>query len=254
MQGIYLIRCNSENKVYIGQSKNIKDRYYKHTSLLNNNKHPNRYLQTAFNRFGKETFSCEILYETSDKDVSQKELYDLEIYYISLYNSNNRTYGYNIESGGNSKGRIADETRLKLSESLKGRVSPCYWKGKKMPKELRDRLSNMRKGKASHWKGKKQTQDHIKKRTSCQYGRVWVNNGIDSRFVTEADAQKLINQGFVMGRPFFKRVKGKKYLYKGEMYTISQISQMCGIGRCVLIYRLNNGWDMEKSTTTPVKK
>ena len=44
----------------------------------------------------------------------------LEILYIKILLSNNRTYGYNIQNGGSSVGKHSDETRQKLSESHTG--------------------------------------------------------------------------------------------------------------------------------------
>lgn len=253
MEGVYLIRCKSENKVYIGVSNNIRNRYSQHISLLNKNKHPNMHLQNAFNKFGREGFCCEILYKTDNSNISRKELYDLEIYYISLYKSNNRNYGYNLESGGNSKGRVADETRNRLSNSLKGKKSPCYWTGKKMSQELRDKLSKIRKGKPSHWKGKKQTKEHSEKRIKLQFGKVWVNNGIIERFVTKEESKALLSQGFSLGRKYCTRNTGK-YQYKGKGYSLCEIARLCGINRNVLFHRLKNGWSMEEATTTPIKK
>lgn len=252
MKGIYLIRCKSENKIYIGVSTNIKNRYSQHISLLRKNKHPNMHLQQAFNNFGKDDFCLEVLQEINQPNVSKDELYNLEIYYISLYKSNNRNYGYNLEGGGNSKGKVADETRDRLSNSLKGRKSPCYWTGKKMSQEIRDRMSQYRKGKPSHWKGKKQTKEHSEKRIKQQFGKVWVNNGVINKFVTKEESKILLNQGFNMGRTYFTRNTGK-YEYYGEKYSLCDIARRCGIDRSVLFYRLKNGWSMEDATTTPIR-
>lgn len=245
MKGIYLIKCKSENKVYIGQSKDIRKRYISHLSDLRKNKHKNLYLQEAFNKYGEKDFVFETIFKVNDEELDRQKLYDLEIFYISLYHSNDRKFGYNIESGGLSSGRFPKETINKMSDCKKGKAHS------QKTKEL---LSKIRKGKPSHWKGKKQTKEHAEKRTKNQIGKVWVNNGVQSKFVTKENAEKLKSQGYDLGRPFFNRIKGKKYLYNGEMYTISQISKMCGIGRCVLIYRLNSGWGMEKATSTPIKK
>ena len=244
MKGIYLIRCKSENKVYIGQSSNIKKRYIGHLSLLRLNKHPNSYLQEAFNKYGEKDFLCEILLELKDKNFDRQKLYDLEMYYISLYNSCNRHNGYNIEKGGTSSSRITEETRKKMSDAQKG---------KKHSKETKELLSKILKGKPSHWRGKKQTKEHAKKRTEIQIGKVWVNDGTSSRFVTREESEILLNQGFKIGRNYFTR-NTKKYEYNGEKCSLCEISRICGIDRSVLFYRLKRGWSMERATTTPIKK
>lgn len=243
MKGIYLIRCNSENKVYIGQSKNIIKRFSSHLADLRKNKHPNSYLQQAFNKYGENDFTCETIFELKDDILDREKLYDLEINYISLYHSNDRMYGYNIESGGKSFGRIAEETKNKI-----GRAN----KGKTHSEETKKRFSEMRKGKPSHWKGKKQTKEHARKRAETQIGKVWVNNGNTSRFVTKEDAQNLLNEGFSLGRNYFTRNTGK-YEYNGKKYSLCEIARICGINRNVIFERLKLGWSMEKATNTPVK-
>lgn len=245
MKGIYMIICTGEDKVYIGQTNNIKKRFNYHIEKLRLRKHPNSYLQEAFNIYGEDSFVCKILHEVDDESFNRDELYELEKKYISLYDSTNRLKGYNIESGGLGAGRASYETCKKLSESHKGL---------KHSLETRQKFSIMRKGKPSHWRGKKQTLEHSKKRAEQQIGKVWVNNGKESRFVTKEDAEKLLNDGYRMGRPFFKRVKGKKYNYKDGFYTISQISNMCGIKKEVLSYRLRSGWSIDKATTEPINK
>lgn len=48
--------------------------------------------------------------------------------------------------------------------------------------------------------------------------------------------------------------KLKKYEYNGEFLTIAQISRKCGIKYRTLLGRINSGWGIEKSLTTPVKE
>lgn len=62
MNGIYKIVNNINGKVYIGQTKQpfIK-RFMHHRWQLRNNKHDNRWLQNAFNKYGEDAFSFEIV-------------------------------------------------------------------------------------------------------------------------------------------------------------------------------------------------
>lgn len=243
MIGVYLIKCKSENKVYIGQSKNIKRRYVCHISKLRKHNHPNKYLQEAFDKYGENDFSYEVLVELKNDDFNRQKLYDLETSYISLYRSDNKGFGYNIESGGKSVGRFPDETLKKMSECKKG---------KKHSQETKELLSKIRKGKPSHWKGKKQTKEHSEKRAKHQFGKVWVNNGNINKFVTKEESEILLNNGFKFGRIYFTRNTGK-YEYKGKKCSLCEISRMCGIDRSVLFYRLKNGWSMDIATSTKVK-
>ena len=51
--GIYQIRNIINNKIYIGQSLNIKTRFLQHKQALRKNRHPNQHLQNAWNKYGK---------------------------------------------------------------------------------------------------------------------------------------------------------------------------------------------------------
>ena len=243
MKGIYLIRCKSENKVYIGQSNNIKKRFSLHLANLRKNKHSNSYLQQAFNKYGENDFTYEVIFELKDNNLDREKLYNLEIYYISLYHSNDRMYGYNIESGGKSFGRVSDETKRKIGNANRGNLHS---------EETKKRLSEIRKGKPSHWKGKKQTKEHSEKRIKQQFGKVWVNNGVINKFVTKEESKILLTQGFNFGRTYFTRNTGK-YEYNGKKYSLCEIARICGINRSVIFERLKLGWSMEKATNTPVK-
>ena len=47
--GIYQITNKMDNKFYLGSSSNLKNREKAHYSYLQKGKHPNRYLQKAYN-------------------------------------------------------------------------------------------------------------------------------------------------------------------------------------------------------------
>lgn len=228
MIGIYAIKCKKENKVYIGQSKQIEKRYREHINKLKRQVHQNHYLQEAFNEFGEENFCCEILFELNESEFTRQKLYDLEIEYIKLYDSTNREKGYNLDSGGNSKNRASLETRKKLSKAMTGKYvgrkmsdktkllmkqnHSHYWLGKHHSEETKKLFSLQRKGKPSHLKGKTQTEEHIKKRTDVQFGKVWVNNGTEERFVFPEEKEKFLNNGYNLGRIFRKRNRKKKII------------------------------------------
>lgn len=59
--GIYVIEIEGCEKFYIGSSKNLKKRNYEHLYLLKRNKHFNRHLQFAFNKYGENSFKFSIL-------------------------------------------------------------------------------------------------------------------------------------------------------------------------------------------------
>lgn len=62
------------------------------------------------NKYGKENF----IFEEIDFANSQEELNNKEIFWISYYNSTDKTIGYNLDSGGKSGGIKSEETKLKI--------------------------------------------------------------------------------------------------------------------------------------------
>lgn len=128
-------------KVYIGitlQDPELRwqnGRGYKH----------NQYFYNAINKYGWDNFEHEILYE----GLSQEEAENTEIKLIKEYNSTNREFGYNIRQGGEGGGNLSEETKQKLSECHKGKMTgednPFY--GKKHSEESKKKMSESHKGK-----------------------------------------------------------------------------------------------------------
>lgn len=113
--GIYCIENTVNKKKYIGQSKHVKERWYKHKNELNNNMHYNDYLQNSWNKYGADNFSFYVLEYCPEDLLDEKE-----IYYIELYDTMCRDSGYNLKSGGQkTSNSYSEETRKKLSDSIK---------------------------------------------------------------------------------------------------------------------------------------
>ncbi len=91
LSGIYKITNVINNKVYIGSSKDIYRRWIQHKNKLNHNKHLNRHLQFAWNKYGEENFTFEII-ELCDEEsllINEQKWYE-------YYNSGEDKYGYNL--------------------------------------------------------------------------------------------------------------------------------------------------------------
>ena len=113
---IYKITNQKNGLVYIGQTvQTFKRRMRSHISHLQAGTHHNELLQRAYNKYGIDAFSFEIV-ETCDKDI----LDERERYWIKFYDSTNRSRGYNFESGGSVLKKHSPETIQKFIYSSRG--------------------------------------------------------------------------------------------------------------------------------------
>lgn len=104
--GIYKIINIKNKKVYIGSSKNIERRFKEHLHKLQDNSHHSIKLQRSYNMTkDKSIFKFEIIEETSENQLKEREQY-----YIDLYDSFNT--GYNCsEKVDNSKYSLANSKK-----------------------------------------------------------------------------------------------------------------------------------------------
>ena len=138
--GIYCIKNLVTLKVYIGQSTSCKRRMTDHKYMLRKNEHDNEYLQFAWNKYGETNFEFSILETCEEQDLD-----DREIFYIRKFNSTNRDYGYNRESGGLSNRKWCRESRDKCT----GVNNPMY--GKHHTKECKEYIKQRNQGINSDW-------------------------------------------------------------------------------------------------------
>ncbi len=132
------------NKVYIGITMQEPEKRWANGRGYNDN----IYFSRAIKKYGWNNIKHEIIAICPEKEKAEL----LEIFFINLYKSNNRHYGYNIENGGNHKGKTSDETRKKLSISHKGQHSSPkteFKKGQKViiTEEMKKKISSANKGK-----------------------------------------------------------------------------------------------------------
>lgn len=149
---IYCTTNMINGKKYIGQRKFNKDwKYYLGSGKI---------FKQAIKKYGKENFSREIIAIAYSKEALDK----LEIEFIKMHNAVLSDDYYNLSYGGENsmtglhhsdetrqkmsltqKGRLVpEETRKKISNSLKGDKNPNY--GKPKSEETKQKLSKSKKG------------------------------------------------------------------------------------------------------------
>jgi group I intron endonuclease len=119
---IYKITCINNNKVYIGSSSNIKNRWFRHKSNLKYNcSNPN--LQNSYNKYGFNSLLFEVIEECNINDLIERETFWANKYRndgIELFN-----IGEFIENP--TRGTKLSEHRLQeLRDKFKGDKNPSF--------------------------------------------------------------------------------------------------------------------------------
>lgn len=112
LSGIYSIVNTKNNKIYIGESLDIKSRWKDHIADLKSNAHANNKLQNDYNVFGEDVFEFRILLPHVSFNTLQTkaELIILENYYIKQQKPE---LLYNIED---TKSEILNNHKIFLGE------------------------------------------------------------------------------------------------------------------------------------------
>ena len=97
MVGIYKITNKINGKCYIGKSVDIHNRWIRHRSraFQEKDRQYNCYLYRSMRKYGLDSFLFEVVEECTLDDLNEKE-----IFYIDLYHSFDKNYGYNMTRGG----------------------------------------------------------------------------------------------------------------------------------------------------------
>ncbi len=184
--GIYEIVNIANNKRYVGLSANIYERWKQHVNALTAGTHHNVHLQSAWNKYGQNSFEFRVI-EECDREC----LPDREVYWIAHYDSFNN--GYNQTIGGDgAEGYVmsaeqrarmseksierfeSEENRLKQSIASDHRCTPVY------QIDLNGNIVN--EWRSINWAAKKlgikqqgiKSAIHHKNRTKTYCGYIWI--------------------------------------------------------------------------------
>lgn len=143
--GIYRITNLVNQKIYIGQSTDLKRRFSEYKNI----KKASRLMERALNKYGTDNFKIEpILY------CSLENLDIFERCFIHTFDTMDRDYGYNLESGGSLNKKHSSETKQLIREKRKKQI---------FTDETRQKLSDARKGEKHHFFGVKFSDEYRKK-------------------------------------------------------------------------------------------
>ena len=134
--GIYKITNKINGKCYIGKSIDVYRRWEEEKHFRSVNEH----LKSAFEKYGFENFSFEILEECEESALDSKE-----IYYISLLDATNNKKGYNMTFGGTG-GKLTSEVIERIKKTKEKNGYTKFWLGKKIPSETKEKISKSLSG------------------------------------------------------------------------------------------------------------
>lgn len=191
ISGVYAIVNTPTGKLYIGSSVNILSRKSHHFASLADNTHHNRYLQRAFNKYGRiavKFYVCEIV-ECQDILIAREQAY------IDLHDSANPEFGYNVCP-------IADSSLGYKATSQQKHNNSVAQQGKKLSEAHKRKISESRMGHVH----KQETKNKMK--ASYQYSekrrtatieankhRIWTQE--------QRDKQRIKNTG--SNHPFWNK-------------------------------------------------
>lgn len=200
--GVYVIRNIENGKMYIGSTSNsFKERWKTHRERLRKNKHHSAHLQSSYNKYGKDSFEFQIIEITSPEKARERESY-----YISLYNTLNPKYGYNIAI-------VNEDGTTSASESTKAKLSAIT---KKIWEE--GKLNNSNKiGKPSWNKGLKCDNISLSRRNKFASVEVYKNDILIATFRSVIDLDEWSKYNEIPGITY--SIDKMKREVKGKMTT-----------------------------------
>jgi group I intron endonuclease len=245
---VYQIKCRVSGKIYIGSTQNFRVRFTQHVNDLKSNRHHNRHLQNAFNCYGIESFSVEVLQEFEYHENKSKTKYSKttmrqilekaeqecieKINKENLYNTSTQTrsFFFGCKHTEQAKKKIRD-AKLK-NNYIRGKTFEEYF-GIEKAKQLRNNISKT-------WTPWKTICEHTKqakiKMSQNKKGKPLGPQSEDHKIkLSQANIGKHDHSG--EKNPMF----GKKGAFTGKIWINKETIEK-PILPCDLEFYINLGW------------
>ena len=214
--GIYMITNKVNGKIYIGQAVDIETRWGEHKRELRSNYHYSKHLQKAWNKYGEDNFEFTIICECDEN-----QLNTMEEYYIFELMTYDKRVGYNKTYGGGS-GRPTEETKQKLSKSLKIAMS-----SPEVRKKISENHADVKGGNNPNY-GKRGSENP----NSIPVVQLTLDGKLVNVYASAKDAKR---SGFTDSsvsrccRGIYKTFYGYRWMYLHEYKNLSEesIKKMC---------------------------
>lgn len=192
LSGIYRIRNIKNGKCYIGSSVDVYRRWGSHKSLLRRGKHHSVHLQNAWNKYGEEFFTFEIL-TLCPKNKTE----EFEQFYLDGFNCE-----YNVAKSAATSWlglHHSQKSKEKMSKAKSGKNHPNY--GKHLSKTTKQKM-----------------QIRAKHNPRCQKGVTIPTTEILKRVGEKCGASILKEEQVLDMRRKYKLLKhGEKYNFYDKM-------------------------------------
>ncbi len=187
MIGIYKI-TSPKNRIYIGQSININQRFTSYNNINQNLSHVR--LKNSFNKYGVENHKFEIIEICLNEQLNERERYWQEFYDVLS------------KKGLNCKLTSTNDKSGYLSKEIKDKISKAH-AGKKLSQKTKDKISEFMKTRP--------ISEFQKQRSSeCNKGKIISNE--QKELLSNLRKQEYLNNKLSIGKkgkdsPFAKKVK-----------------------------------------------
>jgi len=171
---IYKIKNKTNQKFYIGSTNDFQRRWAEHSNDLRKNKHTNRHLQAAWNKYGEEAFEFEVIARCKEEHLIENEQL-----WLNTYAGEKFCYNINENADCPPKGPLSEEHKEKIRQSRLGKKRAPF------SEEWKRNISNS-------VRGFKKTPEAIEKTASAQRKPVKVifANGETKTFISRNETAK----------------------------------------------------------------
>jgi group I intron endonuclease len=178
-----MIKSKIDTRTYIGSSINVKHRIESHLSLLKNNKHFNRHLQSFYNKYGIKSLNFELLI-TCPKEY----LIKMEQWFID-----------NLKPKFNIRTKAESRLGVKCSDEFKRNVGI--------------RSSILYKGEGNPFYGKTHNEETLEKmRNAYKHTKITIKDIENIKIrVNNKENQRIIAQTYNITRETVNRIATGKY-------------------------------------------
>lgn len=254
---IYCISCSKSDKKYIGfTSRSLNDRLDEH---FRDSTKKDRPFYKAIQKYGKDSFSIELLYQSNDLEYT---LNTMEEFYIQQYKNSGHIL-YNVQSGGrgyknnpNKKPVCIYDENLNLIRTFNS-ISECASHFGLKSYRITELCKNARNGKSSQYKGFWVAEENVtpvKKDTSYLASqnqrtakmKIGVKRPNHTKFMTENNPNKdYIHYNFVhkTGEIFYGTRIDLALAFPNHNINTSELGMMIR-GK----YKTHRGWKLLTDT------